>query len=243
MELAERVALVTGAGRRVGRAIAVRLAQSGCRVAVHYGRSAAEAAQTAEQCRAAGGAAEPLAADLAEPAAAAGLVEQVLGRFGRLDVLVNNASVFEAMGVDEFKLADWERTLRINLTAPMVLAHAAREALRRARGRIVNIGDAGTSHPYAGRLAYLVSKGALDTLTQVLARELAPEVNVVGVAPGAVAWPEDYDQGMRDRLTARIPLRRAGSPEDIAAAVHFLLRDGDYITGVVLPVDGGRRLA
>jgi pteridine reductase len=242
MDLAERVVLVTGAGRRVGRAIAVRLAQAGCRVAVHYRRSAADAAQTVEQCRAAGGAAELFQADLADAAATAALVEQVLARFGRLDVLVNNASVFEPMKLDEFDLADWERTLRINLTAPMVLAHAARDALRRTHGRIVNICDAGTRQPRRGHLAYSVSKGALDALTQALAVALAPEVNVVGVAPGVAAWPEDYDQAKRDRLTARIPLRRAGSPEDIAAAVHFVLRDGDYITGAVLPVDGGRHL-
>jgi len=123
-----------------------------------------------------------------------------------------------------------------------VLAHAARDALRQARGRIVNLSDAATARFWPDHVAYIVSKAALDALTGVLARALAPEVNVVGVAPGVAAWPEHYDQATRDRLTARVPLQRAGGPEDIAAAVHFLLTEGDYITGVVLPVDGGRRL-
>ncbi len=242
MDLAERVVLVTGAGRRVGRAIAVRLAEAGCHLAVHYRTSAAEAAQTVETCRAAGARAEIFDADLADPAAAARLVQRVLSYFGRLDALVNSASVFEPMMLDEFEVAAWDRTLRINLTAPLVLAHAARDELRRARGRIVNLCDSATQRAWPDHLAYVVSKGALETLTRVLARALAPEVNVVGVAPGVAAWPDHYDQQMRDRLTRRIPLQRAGTPEDIAGTVHFLLRDGDYITGVVLPVDGGRHL-
>jgi pteridine reductase len=242
MNLAERVALVTGAGRRVGRAIALRLAASGCHVAVHFRNSSAEARQTAAACQAAGVQAEVFEADLADLVAAAGLVPRVLAHFGRLDILVNNASVFAPMTIEDFALPAWELTLRVNLTAPMVLAHAAHDALRRTGGRIVNLCDVSTRHPWPGHIAYMVSKGALETLTQVLATALAPEVNVVGVAPGVAAWPESYDQATRDRLTDRIPLKRAGTPEDIAAAVHFVLREGDYITGAILPVDGGRQL-
>jgi pteridine reductase len=240
MELDGRVALVTGAARRVGRAIALRLASSGCHVAVHYRRSAAEASETASGCAAAGVRAEVLGADLADPAETRRLAGDVLERFGRLDVLVNNASVFEPMSIDEFDAAAWMRTLQINAAAPMILAHAARDALRSAKGRVVNICDAATSHPWPGHLAYIVSKGALDTLTKALARALAPEVNVVGIAPGVAAWPDSYGQEIRDRLTARIPLGRAGAPEEIAAAVHYVLAEGDYITGAILPVDGGR---
>jgi pteridine reductase len=242
MDLTERVVLVTGGARRVGRAIALRLAEAGSRIAVHYRSSAVEAAQTAEQCRAAGAVAEVFKADLADPAAAVKLVQGVRARFGRLDVLVNNASVFEPMTLDELDLGRWEQTLRVNLTAPLVLAHAARDALRQARGRIVNLCDVATGRAWPDHLAYIVSKGALETLTRVLARALAPEVNVVGLAPGVAAWPEHYDQPTREHLTRRIPLQRAGTPEEIAAAVHFLLREGDYITGVILPVDGGRHL-
>ncbi len=242
MDLRDRVALVTGGARRVGRAIALRLARSGCHVAVHFHTSAAEADATAAECRAAGVRAEAFRADLADAGATAGLVPAVLERLGRLDVLVNNASVFDPMRLDDFSPADWERALRVNLTAPAVLVHAAREALRRARGRVVNLCDASTSHPWPDHLAYAVSKGGLVTLTQVLARALAPNVNVVGVAPGVAEWPPGYDAALRERILARVPLRRAGTPEDIAAAVHFLLAEGDYITGVVLPVDGGRQI-
>ena len=244
MELAGRVVLVTGAGRRVGRAIALRLAAAGGQIAVHFRESANDAADTAARCRAAGvGRAELFRADLEDPAAATGLVRAVLTQFGRLDVLVNNASVFGPMTLEQFAISEWERTLRINLTAPLVLAHAARDALREARGRIVNLCDAATMHPGPGHLAYMVSKGALETLTKVLARAMAPEVNVVGIAPGVAAWPEHYNAATRARLTAQIPLQRAGTPDDIAAAVHYAVRDGDYLTGVILPVDGGRHLA
>lgn len=242
MELTDRVVLVTGAARRVGRAIALRLASAGCRVAVHAHTSGADAERTAADCRVAGGAAEVFLADLADAAAAAGLVEAVAARFGRLDVLVNNASVFPPMTFEQFTVTDWERTLRVNLTAPMVLAHAAGAALRTAGGRIVNLCDAATARPWPDHIAYMVSKAALEMLTRVLARALAPEINVVGIAPGAVAWPAHYDEATRRHLTERIPLGRVGSPEDIAAAVHFVLSAGDYITGAIIPVDGGRHV-
>jgi pteridine reductase len=240
MELNGRVVLVTGGARRLGRSLALRLAQAGCHLAVHYGQSAEEAGATAAACRAKGVEAETFQADLNDPAAARRLIERVLARFKRLDVLINNASIFEPMSIAEFDLEAWERSLRVNLTAPMVLTHAAWQALRRAGGRVINVCDAATAHPWPGHLAYIVSKGALDTLTRVLARALAPQVNVVGIAPGTAEWPEDYDQETRDRLTARIPLRRAGTPEEIAAAVYFVLAEGDYVTGAILPIDGGR---
>lgn len=242
MELDGRVVLVTGGSRRIGRAIALRLAQAGCRLGVHYFERRDAAAETTAACRGVGPDADIFAADLADPAAAAGLVADVLSRFGRLDVLVNNASVFAPMDLESFSAEAWERTLRVNVTAPMVLAHAARAALCDADGRIVNLCDAATGRPWPDHLAYMVSKGALETLTRVLARALAPGVNVVGIAPGVAAWPEHYDGQTRTRLTARIPLRRAGTPEDIAAAVHFVLREGDYITGAIIPVDGGRHV-
>lgn len=243
MELNDRVVLVTGAARRVGRAIALRLARDGARLALHYRASASDAAVTADECRALAGQADVFGADLAQPAAPAALVQAVLTRFGRLDVLVNNASLFAPMTLADFDPAAWDLALRVNLTAPMLLAHAAWPALRATRGRIVNLSDAAVGRPWPDHLAYMVSKGGLDVLTRVLDRAMAPEVNVVGVAPGVAAWPDHYDAELRRRLTARIPLGRAGAPEDIAAAVYFLLRDGDYITGATIPVDGGRRLA
>jgi pteridine reductase len=243
MDLTGRVSLITGAARRVGRAIALRLARAGCHVAAHYRGSADAAQETAAACRELGVQAEVFAADLADPAATAELVPQVLRRLGRLDVLVNNASVFEPMTLDAFTLEDWERTLRINLTAPLVLVHAARGALKQVGGRVVNICDAAVQRPAPSHLAYIVAKGALETLTRTLARALAPGINVVGIAPGVAVWPDDYDQATRDRLTRKIPLQRAGTVDDIAAAVHFVLREGDYISGTILAVDGGWQAA
>jgi pteridine reductase len=242
MDLKNRTALITGAGRRVGRAIALRLARAGCDVAIHYNRSADDAAVVASDCQKLGVRAVAMSADLEDPNACRTLIAQVLAQFGRLDILINNASLFGPMDLDHFSQEQWDRHMRVNLTAPMVLAFEARAALRAAKGRIVNLCDAATSRPWPSHIAYVVSKGALDTLTQVLARAFAPDVNVVGIAPGVAEWPDDYDPETRARLTARIPLGRAGTPEEIAAAIQFVLADGDYITGAIIPIDGGRRL-
>jgi NAD(P)-dependent dehydrogenase (short-subunit alcohol dehydrogenase family) len=243
MDLSNRVALITGAGRRVGRAIALQLADGGMHIAVHCNASRAAAEETAADCRARGVRAEVFAADLADAAAGPNLVAEVTGRLGRLDVLINNASLFEPMALEQFDAGAWNRTMQVNLTAPMILAHAARAELRARCGRIVNLCDAASGRPWRSHLAYCVSKGALDTLTRALARAFAPEVNVVGVAPGVADWPDDFDAATRARLTAKIPLGRAGTPDDIAGTVRFLLERGDYITGAIVPVDGGRHLA
>ena len=243
MDLNDRVVLVTGAARRVGRAIAERLATRGCRLAVHVGTSVADGRETVATCRAAGREAELFQADLADAGQCRGLVESVLARFGRLDVLVNNAALFERMTIEQFTPLDWERMLRVNLTAPMILVHAAHAALRAAHGRVINLCDAAANRPWPDHLAYMVSKGALETLTRALARALAPEINVVVIAPGVAAWPEHYDDATRARLIERVPLRRAGSVDDVAAAVEYVLRDGDYLTGAILPIDGGRHVA
>ncbi len=242
MELRQRSALVTGAARRVGRSIALALARRGCHVAVHYNRSRDEADAVVAECQALGVEALALSADLADPGACARLAHETLRRLGRVDVLINNAAVFEPLSLDGFTERDWQRILQINLTAPMQLAYLLRDELRARRGRIVNLSDAAVDRPWREYLAYAVSKGALDTLTRGLARALAPEVNVVAVAPGVAAWPADFDPARRAELTDRIPLRRAGQPEDIADAVCFLLERGDYITGATIPVDGGRHL-
>ncbi|MCH7870893.1 MAG: SDR family oxidoreductase [Planctomycetes bacterium] len=243
MELRDKVALITGAGKRVGRAIALRLSRCGCHVAIHYRTSAEDARQTAAQCRRGGVTAEIFYADLTDIDETGKLVPRVVERFGRLDVLINNAAVFEPMSIGTFDLAAWEKALRVNLTAPMILTRAAGDAFRAAGGgRVVNMCDAATQRPWPSHLAYITSKGALRTLTQALARAMAPDVCVTGIAPGVAEWPEDYDQATRDRLAARIPLGRAGTPEEIAAAVCFVLVDGDYLTGTILTIDGGRHL-
>jgi len=242
MNLKGRVVLVTGAARRVGRSVALRLAEAGARMALHFNQSEADAEKTGSDCRALKTEAATFQADLADSGAPARLIQAVLERYGRLDVLINNAAVFERMSLDEYDLAAWDRCLRINLTAPMALTYAAREALRQARGRVINLCDSAVQRPWPRYLAYIVSKGGLETLTKALARALAPEVNVVGVAPGAAAWSDDYDTPTRARLTEKIPLKRAGTPNDVAAAVYYLLSEGDYVTGAILNVDGGRAI-
>lgn len=243
MELSGRVALITGGAKRVGRAIAQRLARAGCHLAIHHRASADAARQTGIECQQAGVQVMLPSGDLADAQTPDLLVQQVLERFGRLDVLINNASMFEPMTLADFTMEAFEKTLRVNLTAPAALAHAARDVLRSTRGRIVNLCDAMSQRPGPGYLAYMASKAGLEALTKSLARALAPDVNVVGIAPGVVDWPEDYAPALREKLTARIPLGRAGTPEDVAAAVHFVLAEGDYLTGVILPIDGGRSTA
>lgn len=242
MELKGRTILITGAARRVGRAIAVELARHDCDLAIHYHASGGDAEMTAQRCRAAGVRAELFTADLADAGAPTRLVEQVLDTFGRLDALINNAALFEPQTLDDWTPSTWERVLRVNLTAPMALAHAARQALRAAGGRIINLCDAASDRPLADHLAYSVSKGGLETLTRVLARAMAPQVNVVGIAPGIVEWPPGYDAAVRRKLTERIPLQRVGTPEDVAQACAFVLRDGDFISGTVIKIDGGRHV-
>lgn len=242
MELRGRTVLISGAARRVGAAIAERLARSGCNIALHFHRSAKDAEATAAECRASGAVVELIQADLRRPSEVERVVPAAIERFGGLDILINNASTFERMSLGDFDLARWNETLQVNLTAPAMLAHAAANALRTAHGRIVNLCDVSTARPWPTHLAYSISKAGLETLTRALAREFAPNVNVVGVAPGVAAWPDDYGAEQRDRLIAKIPLRRAGSPADIASAIEFVLRDGDYMTGVIIPVDGGRSI-
>lgn len=240
MQLRDRVALVTGGARRIGRATALRLARAGCHVAIHHHTSAADAASCAEQCRAAGVRAETFACDLADSDAASGLPVAVAKRFGRLDVLVNNASIFERMSAADFDLPRWQRMLAVNVTAPLLLALAARDAFRAAGGgRIVNLCDAAVAQPPAAYLGYITTKGALETQTRALARSLASDVTVVGVAPGVAGWPESFDPVLRQRLLERIPLGRAGTPEEVAELIHFLLADGDYINGTIVAIDGG----
>ena len=238
----ERVVLVTGAGKRVGAGIAQRLAQSGWTVGIHYRSSADEAAEVMAVCRSAGAKAETFCADLSEAEQVSDLVRQVEASFGRLDCLVNNASLFFPTPLPELTVEQFDQLYAVNLRAPLMLVQAAERALRTARGTVINLSDAGLQRPWVDYLAYMATKGGLDTLTAGLARALAPDVRVVGVAPGVAAWPDDYDQETRDRLTAKIPLQRAGTVEDIASLVHFLLHEGTYIDGVTIPVDGGRRI-
>jgi len=239
---ARKRALVTGAGKRVGRAIAIALGQAGMHVAVHYRSSAEEADETCALVRAAGGEATALAADLSERAAARRLVDQALDALGGLDLLVPSAASFERIAFAYVDDDAWDRSLLLNLASPFALAHRATPALRAARGSIVFITCSSATTPFRNHLPYVVSKGGLRQLMRTLALELAPEVRVNAVAPGTVLPPPDLSPAVLRSLTEKIPLGRIGSAEEIARAVLFLAQ-ADFVTGHEIAVDGGRTVA
>lgn len=244
MRLAGQVALVTGAARRVGRAIALALAEAGCDIALHFNRSRDDAHRTAADIEALGRRCWPCEADLADADAAAALPDRVAQQAGRLDILIHNASTWSRTPLTELTLDAWERVFRVNVFAAGLLARSAAKHLRQSgRGRIVNISDIAAGRPWGGYLAYCASKAALENLTRGLARALAPEVLVNAVAPGIVEFPPDLDEATRRRLIGAVPLRRCGAPADVAATVLFLVRDADYVTGTTIAVDGGREIA
>jgi pteridine reductase len=241
VELGGKTALVTGAARRVGRAIALRLANAGCDVAVHYATSQNEAAEVVHLIEAAGRRGVTIQGDLSDLATAARLVHETHRALGRLDILVNNASVFDRRPLADSDADFWERTFRVNALSPALLAREAAPIMRAAgAGRIVNMADTLSERPPAAYAAYCASKAALAGLTRSLAVELAPLITVNAIAPGIAIFPDAYDAATRERLVARVPLRRAGTPEDVASLVHFLVAEGDYITGQVIALDGGR---
>lgn len=239
MDLAGRVALVTGGGHRLGRAIALGVARAGCDVAVHYHTAATQVEETLRAVREAGRRAEPFRANLREVAAARALPERIAAAFGRLDVVVNSAGVMTRRELGTITPDDWEGALAVNLSAAFYIAQAAAPHLRRVGGKIVNLADVAGFEVWSAYLPLNVSKAGLVMLTRGLARVLAPEVTVNAVAPGAVLPPEDWSPEARAHLAATTPLGRLGSPDDVVRAVLFLLTN-DYVTGVVLPVDGGR---
>ncbi|MEN1961141.1 pteridine reductase [Luteimonas sp. MJ246] len=236
------VALVTGAARRLGAAIARRLHAEGYDLVLHYRDSADEAlALTAELESARAGSVLPLRAELAGFDRLPELVARSVGRFGRLDALVNNASAFAPATFGSIHPGHWDAMMAVNARAPFFLAQAAAPHLRAAGGAIVNISDIYARAPRADLTAYVASKGALEAATRALAVALAPEVRVNAVAPGAILWPDEgIDPDLQQRLLAMTPLGRTGTPEEIAGTVLWLLRDAGYTTGSVLSVDGGR---
>jgi pteridine reductase len=236
-----RVALVTGAGRRVGQTIALALARHGCTVAVHYNGAAAGAQATVEHIRALAGQAEAFAADLSQPEAPAALVHAVVDRFARLDVLVNSAAVMLRTPFGEVTAADWDAMMAINLRAPFLLAQAAASPLRVARGCIVNLADHLAYNAEPDFVPHGISKGGIETMTRLLASRLAPDVRVNAVAPGAVLLPDGATAATVERLAQVTPLQRLGTPADVASAVCWLV-DASYVTGEIVRVDGGRHL-
>jgi pteridine reductase len=238
------VVLVTGAARRVGAVIARTLHGAGYRVALHH-RASNDAALVlqAEFERSRPGSTLLLQAELAHFDRLPELVAQTVGKFGRLDALVNNASAFFPSPIGTTTPAMWDELFASNARAPFFLAQAAAPHLRLARGAIVNLIDIYAERPLANHAVYSMAKAALAAMTLALARELAPQVRVNGVAPGAVLWPEaGKAYADQEALIASTALQRAGTPEDVAEAVRWLLMDAHYTTGQILRVDGGRAL-
>jgi NAD(P)-dependent dehydrogenase (short-subunit alcohol dehydrogenase family) len=242
MELAGRVALVTGAGRRLGLAIARGLVERGMDVAVHHHSSADGAAELVALARHRGRRAEAFAADLRDAAAARELPGRVVEHFGRLDVLVNSAAVMVRQPVADVTPESWDATMDLNLRAAFFCAQGALPHLRAAGGRIVNLADVAGFEPWPDYVVHCVSKAGMVMLTRALARVAAPEVTVNAVAPGAVLLPDEWGDAARRHFAETTPLRRLGRPEDVVQAVLYLLEGGDYVTGEVLVVDGGRLL-
>jgi NAD(P)-dependent dehydrogenase (short-subunit alcohol dehydrogenase family) len=233
-----RVALVTGAAQRIGRAIALELAQQGWQVAVHYRNSTAAAAQTVAQLRAAGSAAMAFQADLADEAACSALVPAVREAFGRIDAVVNNASLFEHDDVASFGHAAMERAWRANTAPAILLARALHQA---GGGAVVNLLDQKLWNPNPDHLSYTLSKAALQAATTALALALAPTVRVCGVAPGLTLGSSDIDERRLAQLQSQGLLKRGSRAEDVAAAVRFLL-ENPSVTGSTLLVDAGNHL-
>jgi pteridine reductase len=239
------VALITGAGRRVGTVIARTLHAAGYDLALHYRHSVDDArtlADELEQQR--GGSTWLLQAELADIPALPALIEQLLAHYGRLDALINNASAFYPTPLGTATPTQWNELFASNAQAPFFLSQAAIPALREARGGIVNLLDIYAERPLAQHTLYCMAKAAQAAMTRSLALELGPEVRVNGVAPGAVLWPSDgKPYADQQAMLARTPLQRAGTPEDVAGAVLWLLRDAPFVTGQTIRVDGGRTLS
>jgi len=242
--LKDHAVLITGGARRVGAEIARTLHAAGADILLHYRSSSAAAAALIEEFNhARRDSATSVAADLLDPQAPARLVAAIDARFGRLDVLINNASTFYPTSVGEITAAAWDELIGINLRAPVFLAQAAAPALARQRGLILNVVDIHGLRPLKGYPVYSVAKAGLAMLTRSLARELGPDVRVNGIAPGPVLWPERaMDAALKQEIVGKTALKRHGSPADVARTALFLVRDAPYITGQIIAVDGGRSI-
>ena len=240
--LSGRIALVTGAGVRVGRAIAWRLAEAGADVAVHYLDSRVAAGDLAARIRASGRRAAALRADLGVPSDCRRLIRRCVETFGGIDFLVHSAANFHRVPFAETDEKVWESAMSVNARSGLLLAREAAPELRERRGRVVLISDRMAMHPPRHYLAHSVSKAAVEGLVRALAVELAPEVSVNGIAPGAVLVPEGTPPEQAERWARQVPLQRLGEPEEVAEAVLFLCSGPSFLTGEILRMDGGQSL-
>ncbi len=244
MDLKHKVVLVTGGAVRVGRAIALAAAERGAWVAITYRSSAGAARQTVDELRARSGRSLAVPCDQADLGQVRSAIDAILAEFGQVDVLVNSAAIFPRTPLDAVTEDDCDNVFDVNLRGPFFFArHLGPRMQAQGAGKILNMADIAAERPWPNYLPYSITKAGIVAMTRGLSRALAPQVQVNAIAPGAVMWPDDYDEVAKERVLSRVPLQRAGSPDDIASTAMFLLEGPDYITGVVLPVDGGRTLA
>jgi NAD(P)-dependent dehydrogenase (short-subunit alcohol dehydrogenase family) len=238
-----QVALVTGAGRRMGRVIALTLARAGANVAVNYSHSRAGALATVREIRALGVDSLAIRADVSKPAQVRAMFRAVEKRFSRLDILVNNAGTFFQRKWDQLTEKDWDQILAVNLKGPFFCAQAAARLMtRRKRGTIVNISSLGGLEAWPSYTHYCASKAGLIMMTRCLAKALAPHIRVNSVAPGSILFPHEERSTWTENVLKTTPLQKAGRPEDIAEAVLYLVTRGDFLTGQVIAVDGGKSI-
>ena len=241
MELKGKTVLITGAAKRIGRAVALAFAQKGADILLHFYRSPAEAEETRKEILKFGVACHLVKADLGKASGSDELFKSAGPHLDRVSVLVNSASTFRETPVESVSRADWDQNLSLHLIAPFELARRIGLRIKAAGepGVIVNITDSSVLRPYRGHVPYLASKAALANLTKTLAVELSPHVRVNSVAPGAVLFPDGYSEEEKAKIVAGIPMKRAGRPEDVAQACVFMA-EADYVNGTSLSVDGGR---
>ena len=251
MELNGKTVLVTGAAKRVGREIAITLARRGANIAVHYRSSDTEAKKVVRELEQLGVRSLAIRAELTRASDVKRMVERVIRHFGQLDALINNAAIFPKTPFEKIREFDWDLTIDTNLKGPFLCAHeVSKHFLKRAKhgqrgliGKIVNIADWAGFRPYCDYLPYGISKAGVIALTKALAIELGPHATVNAVAPGPVLLPAGLVAAEKRAVLANTPLRRIGRPEDVAKTILFLLEGSDFITGAILPVDGGRLIA
>ena len=241
MRLTNKVALVTGGAKRLGKAIALELARAGVNIVLHYNHSAQAADRTAAEIRALGVEVASLQADLSNVAEAERVVDEAAAAWGRLDILINNAAIFKRTPLGSVTEADWNDLLNTNLRAPFFCAQRAGLAMQQGDGGvIVNFTDTGVDLAWSGYVPYLISKAGVELMTYGLAKALAPQVRVNGIAPGPVLLEEGHTAEERDRFIRNTLLQRLGGPASVTGAVLYLVQ-AEFVTGVVLPVDGGQR--
>ncbi len=244
MDLKDKVALITGSAKRVGKAMALALAGEGCHIVIHYGRSAEAAQETMAEIKALGGRAWPLSADLNDEAAVKSVFPTAIEKVGQVDILINSASIFPPEKFLDADSAMWDKNMMVNLKAPFLLSQAFARALPEgAPGKIINMLDVIALRPQNHHFSYTISKYGLEGLTYAMAHALAARnIQVNGIALGAILPNVNDDPALFEKMAKKIPAKRTGSPEAVVKAMLYLVKTADYVTGEIIRVDGGRHL-